>query len=97
MKRRLTAINKLIGRWMNRRMDNLRLTEAECADLLEKLEEKRETGMGMLKNFRSKKTEDGGFAAAFFAPAYIGNKGWQCATCNAAVGKPIEFEKENEK
>ena len=78
-------------------MDNLRLTEAERADLLEKLEEKRETGMGMLKNFRSTKTKDGEFAAAFFVPAYFGNEGWQCAACNAAVGKPMEFGKENEK
>ena len=82
VKRRLSAINTLIGRWIERRMDTLRLTKAERAELAEKLEEKRELGFARLKQFRE---------VASYAPAYHGQDKWECAVCRAAVGKPMHF------
>lgn len=91
VKRRLTAINTLIGRWIDRRMDTLRLTKEERAELAEKLEEKRELGLARLNQFRAQSTEKEGSALALYATAYLGQDEWECAVCNAAVGKPMHF------
>jgi hypothetical protein len=91
VKRRLSAINTLIGRWIDRRMDTLRLTKSERAKLAERLEEKRELGMGMLNTFRIQTTKKEGPGVAYYAPAYAGQDEWECAACNASVGKPMHF------
>ncbi|MGI9239472.1 MAG: hypothetical protein ACR2RV_01650 [Verrucomicrobiales bacterium] len=79
---RLSTINTLIGRWIDRRMDTLRLTEEERAELAERLEEKREEGMARLNQFRN---------VPIYAPAYQGKGDWECAVCLAVVGKPMPF------
>ena len=81
VKRRLSAINTLIDRWIHRRMDRLRLTKEERADLSERLEDKRQQGMGMLKTFRAESS------VGYYAPAYAGHDDWECAVCNGSVGK----------
>ena len=92
--RRLAAINTLIGDWIDRRMDRLRLTEKERADLRQRLQEMREQGMAMLKQFRLQ--EKDGAAVAVYAPAYLDRPDWECAVCRAAVGKPMKIAEENE-
>ncbi|NNE92968.1 MAG: hypothetical protein HKN23_15090 [Verrucomicrobiales bacterium] len=91
VKQRLTAINTLIGRWIDRRMDSLRLTEDERAELAEKLEERREYGLGMLNTFRRQTKDKEGPGVAYYAPAYVGQENWECASCNATVGQPMKF------
>lgn len=85
VKRRLSVINTLIERWIDRRMDTLRLTKEERAELAERLEEKREEGLARLNQFRA------GSSVALYATAYLGQDEWECAVCRAAVGKPMEF------
>ena len=91
VKRRLFAINTLIGRWIDRRMKTLRLTKEERAELSERLEEKRELGLARLRQFRAQSAKEEGSAVAIFAPAYVGQDEWECAVCRAAVGKPMHF------
>ena len=82
VEQRLSAINTLIGRWIDRRMQTLRLTEEERAELEERLEDKRREGMGRLNQFRT---------VRIYAPAYQGREDWECAVCLAVVGKPAHF------
>ena len=89
VKRRLSAINTLIGRWIERRMDTLRLTEKERAELADDLDGRRELGMARLNQFRRQMSE--GANVTFYAPAYLGQDGWECAACNAVVGKAMHF------
>lgn len=85
---RLTAINTLVQKWMDRRMTQLRLTEKERTALLEALEKKRKQGMAALESFR--KLQHGpAMDVAHAAPAYVDLT--ECAVCNAAVGKPMKL------
>ena len=85
---RLTAINTLVQKWMDRRMTQLRLTEKERTTLLEALEKKRQQGMAALESFR--KLQHGPtMDVAHAAPAYVDLT--ECAVCNAAVGKPMKL------
>ncbi len=93
VKQRLTATNTLIGRWIDRRMDMLRLTREERAELAENLEAKRERGTGMLNTFRAQTRKKEGPGVAYYAPAYVDQDEWECAACSAAVGKPMDFGK----
>jgi hypothetical protein len=75
---RLETINALVQRWIQRRMTQLRLNEAERAALQGELETKRKKGMEALQRFtKSGNTET-------FAPG-LAEHG-QCAACNGAVG-----------
>lgn len=89
VKKRLSAINTLIDRWIERRIDVLRLTEKERMDLLEDLKDKRELGRARLNQFRRQNSE--GANVTFYAPAYLGQNQWECAACNAVVGKAVYF------
>ncbi len=85
---RLAAINSLMQRWMSRRMELLRLTAAEKASLLKKLEAMRQRGMNVLADFRH---DDHGGAGTMEteAPAYVDLD--ECVVCNGAVGKPMKL------
>ncbi len=50
---RLIAINLLIKKWVEQRMNNLRLTEPERELVMKSLEKKRQRGMKHLKNWQS--------------------------------------------
>ncbi len=83
---RLAVINELVRTWMERRMNNLQLSQHARAQLLDALEKKRQEGMEALERFR--KLEHGAaFGVAEAAPAYADLK--ECAVCNAAVGKSM--------
>jgi hypothetical protein len=67
---RLAAVQALIDTWVRRRIDSLRLTKEERADLSKRLEERRQEGMAQLKAGQSDR--------------YAGWKG--CAVCDGAAG-----------
>lgn len=96
-KRRLSAINGLINRWIEGRMAAMNLTDEMRETLLDGLEAKRKKGMEMLQKFHdSGRPKDKG-GVAYYAPAYAAGKQWECAACNGAVGKAMAFGKDEKK
>jgi hypothetical protein len=85
---RLAVINELVRTWMERRMNNLQLSKRDREKLTDALEKKRQEGMEALERFR-KQEHGAAFGVAQAAPAYAGLK--ECAICNAAVGKSMQF------
>ncbi len=75
---RLTVVNQLVRRWVERRLARQRLTPDERKAVQAQLEAGRKQGMEMLKKF---KTEGG---MNFGAPGY--EKLEECAVCNGALG-----------
>jgi len=81
---RLEVINGLMQTWISRRMAELRLTDAEKAQLKQDLEKMRKEGMSMLKNFQS------GDPARFKISAFAEVQ--QCAVCNGACAMKLKPE-----
>ena len=46
---------------------------------------------GWLRVFTAMKNDDETPAGTFFAPAYLGDDGWECAACNAVTGRAMDF------
>lgn len=91
---RLTAINELVRKWMERRMTRMNLSASNRAALLEQLEKKRKEGMDMLESHR-RKAHGENFGIEKAAPAYADLK--ECAACNGAVGKPMKLPESRRK
>ncbi len=74
---RLKAINTLLARWVDRRLQSLNLTPEQRKEWDKRLEDGRQEGMRYLENFR----QNGSLKV--FAPGYEDFK--ECAVCNAAT------------
>jgi hypothetical protein len=72
MKERLDAVHTLIARWVERRLDGMRLTDAERAEIRSRMAEGRKRGMSKLQE-----TDRAGAAGAFTGIN-------RCAVCDAA-------------
>jgi hypothetical protein len=81
---RLEVINGLMQTWISRRMAELRLTDAEKAELKQNLEKMRQEGMKMLKQFQNGDPER--FKMSAFAEVQ------QCAVCNGACCMKLKPE-----
>ena len=81
---RLEVINGLMQTWVIRRMTELRLTDAEKAQLKQNLEKMRQEGMKMLKQFQNGDPER--FKMSAFAEVQ------QCAVCNGACCMKLKPE-----
>jgi len=85
---RLTAINTLVKKWMDRRIEQSHLSEPARKELLESLEKKRKEGMAALTSFRHHEHGPNS-GPEFTEPAYIDLD--ECAVCNGAVGKLMKL------
>lgn len=74
---RLKAVNALVTRWVDRRMQSLNLTPEQRKDWERRLEDGRKEGMKMLDAFR----QNGSLNV--FAPGFADFK--ECAVCSAAT------------
>jgi hypothetical protein len=86
--KRLTVINALVKKWIERRMKPF--PAAERKTLAEQLEKKREEGMKALESFRKKKHGEN-FGIEKAAPAFVNLK--ECAACNAVTGRAMDLPK----
>jgi hypothetical protein len=82
----LEVINALMKSWITRRMDKLRLTDTERAQLNDNLKKMREEGMKMLRSSSQQRPEQ--FKMSAFAEVK------QCAVCNGACGMGLVPEQE---
>ncbi len=83
---RLTAVNELVGRWLQYRMDHSALTDSQKESLIEELKKRRDQGMRALRSF----AQNGPEAMEAFAAGY--EAGDECALCNAALLMPIKLK-----
>ena len=92
---RLSAINALIQRWVERRFALIAFSDSKRTEIRKAIEEKRKTGMENLKIFKARTFDDGENAGklqvSYYAPAFA--KLEECAVCNAAVGKELKTQK----
>ena len=77
---RLTVVNQLVQRWIERRLAAQRLTPDERKAVQAQLEAGRKQGMEALRRFKA----EGGATLGWGAPGY--EKLEECAVCNGAVG-----------
>lgn len=74
---RLKAVNALLARWVDRRLQMLNLTPEQRLAWDKRFEDGRQEGMKMLENFRQQGS------LKVFAPGFADFK--ECAVCNAAT------------
>ena len=74
---RLKAVNALLARWVERRLQMLNLTPKQRTIWDKRFEDGRQEGMKMLENFRQQGS------LKVFAPGFADFK--ECAVCNAAT------------
>lgn len=85
---RLKAVNELVGKWIDYRMDHSAMTDGQKKDLIEELKKRRKQGMEALRQFAMKM--NGPDSMKYFAAGY--EDGDECAVCNAALQMPIKLK-----
>lgn len=90
---RLKAVNELVAKWMQYRMDHTAMTDAQKTALIDELKKRRKRGMEALHNFAMEM--NGKDSLKYFAPGY--KDGDECAICNAALQMPIKLKADDKK
>jgi hypothetical protein len=85
---RLKAVNELVSKWIQYRMDHSSLTVSEKKTLVDSLKKGRDEGMQALHDFA--KNSNGPHSMDAFAAGY--EDGDECAICNAALQMPLKLK-----
>lgn len=90
---RLKAVNELVAKWMQYRMDHTAMTDVQKTALIDELKKRRKRGMEALHNFAMEM--NGKDSLKYFAPGY--KDGDECAICNGALQMPIKLKTDDKK